>query len=78
MERTLQELAWNHPEITYKPIQKIINSQLDIRLGQFTEEEVEKKSEKLLASKKYTLKFGRQKKLTPYFSDYATLSISKT
>ena len=29
----------NPPEITDKPIQKIINGRLDIRLGQFTEEE---------------------------------------
>ena len=30
----------NLPEISDKPIQKIINGQLDIQLGQLTEEEL--------------------------------------
>ena len=30
----------NSPEVTDKPITKIINSKLDIKLGQFTEEDL--------------------------------------
>ena len=56
---------------------KIINIQLDIKQGQLTNEELDAvfkklKTEKLKASTKYPLKFGRQEYLTTYFSDYAT------
>ena len=56
-----KNLLGNPPEITNKPNQKIIIDQLDIKLGQFTEEELvsfkKLKTEKLLVSSK----FGRQK-----------------
>ena len=37
----LKNLHRNCPEITAKPIQKFINCQLDIKLGQFSEEELD-------------------------------------
>ena len=61
---------------------KIINCQLDIKLGQFMEEEFDKilkrKAEKLQASMKYLLRYGRQENLmTCVFID-VTLYINKT
>ena len=41
MERTFQESVWEIPKVTDKPIMKIINDQLDIKLGQFTQEELD-------------------------------------
>ena len=39
MERIFQESAWKKsPQVTDKPITKIINNQQDIKLGQFTHE----------------------------------------
>ena len=39
-EEHFKNLLWNFPEVTNKPIAKIINCQLDIKLRQFTEEEL--------------------------------------
>ena len=47
-----QNLLKNPPEITDKPIPKIINRQVEIKLGQFTEEELDRVL-------KYHLKYGR-------------------
>ena len=65
-------------EITDKPMKrKKLIVQLDVKLGHFMEEELDAvlkklKVEKLLALMKYLPKYGRQKKLMTYFSDYAT------
>ena len=40
-------LLGNSSKVTDKPITKIINSQLDINLGQFTKEEINKISPKV-------------------------------
>ena len=40
-KENFNNILGDSPEITDKPIQKIINSQLDIRLGPFTEKELD-------------------------------------
>ena len=63
---------------------KIIKLQRDIKPSQFMGEDsdaAEKKklkAEKLLASTKYLLKFGRQENLTTCFFDYLKQFINKT
>ena len=66
------DLLGNSPKVTEKPIPKIINSQLKIQQGQFTQEELnvvlrKLKEEKLQASAKYLQKYGRQENLMSYF-----------
>ena len=67
----------NRHEITDKPIQKMINGQLGVKLNLCT---ILKKwkVENQQASMKYPPKFGRQENLTTYFYDYVTQSINKT
>ena len=73
MEGTFKNLLENPPEIIHKTTEKIINSQLDIKRKQFTEEEIDsvlkktKKLKNLQASTKYMLKYGRQENLMTYF-----------
>ena len=74
----------NPAEITAKPIQKIINDQVDIKVGRLQMKNLmrywkkkRRKTEKLLVSIKYTEKFRRDENLTTYFSDYGTQSINK-
>ena len=38
METTFENLLGNPPKVTHKPISRIISKQLDIKLGQFTQE----------------------------------------
>ena len=64
VERTFQESAWKPPKVTDKPIMKIINNQQDIKLGQFTQEELDVvrrkiKNWKLTVLMKYLQKYGR-------------------
>ena len=66
-----------------KLTKEINYAKIDIKLEQFTGEEVDAalkklKTEKLLASMKFLHKYGRQRNLTTYFFDYATQSINKT
>ena len=53
-----KNLIRNPLEISYKPIQKIVNSQQDIKLGQLMEEELAGVLKKKMKTKKP--KFGRQ------------------
>ena len=39
--RTFQKFTWKPSEVTDKPIQKMINGQLDIKVGHFMEEELD-------------------------------------
>ena len=74
-----KNLLGNSPEVTDKPIQKIINYQLDIKLGLFTQHNTKKNhKQKLPASAKYPQKYGRQGNLKTYCSDSATLYITRT
>ena len=41
VKRTFQESLWKSPIVTDKPITKIIYNQLDIKLEQFTQEELD-------------------------------------
>ena len=63
-----------------KRTEEITNSQLDIKLEQFIEEELEQfiKVEKLQALRKYLLKYGKQVHLMTYFFNYAMQFINKT
>ena len=57
---------------------KIIDDQLDIKIGRFPEEKLEVVLKKTLQiSTKYLQRFGRNENLTTYFSEYAILSIIK-
>ena len=51
-----KNLLRNLPEITNKPFQKIINGQQDIKLRQFTEEELSTVLKKLLTGKLQALR----------------------
>ena len=65
-------------KIIYKPTIEIINGQLDVKLRQFTKEELDEVLKKLKAEKlrdsKYRLKYERQGNLTRFFLIY---SVSK-
>ena len=61
------------PKITDKPIQKITNGQLDLKLGQFMKEELDTVWKKL-KQKSYMLQgkhVWKTKDFMTYFSDYA-------
>ena len=75
VERTFQKYTWNPSEITVEPIQKIINSHLNIKLGQFTEEELDavlKKNTRKTADLDEIPHEIPQENLTTFFSDYTT------
>ena len=58
-----------------------VDSQLDVKLEQFTEKELDtvlKKAEKLQVSMKYFLKHGKPENLSTYYFDDAALCINKT
>ena len=55
-----------------------MNSRVDIKVGHLIEDEIETilkklKTEKLQATTKYVLKYGRRENLSTYFFDYRTL-----
>ena len=64
-------------------ITKIINCKLDIKVGQFTERELDMilkrkvNIEKLQISTKYTQKYWRHGHMLKYFFGYASLAINK-
>ena len=68
-KQVCKNLLGNPSEITFKPIQKIINFPLDIKLGQFTVEELDLglKRTEICKTRKFT-----------YYSSYAMLCINKT
>ena len=75
-----ENLLGNPPKVTHEPITRIISKQLDIKLGPFTEEELD--SEKLKIGKlqgwtRYPQKYGRPDNSTTYCSDTATQYIIK-
>ena len=75
-----KNLLGKSSKITDKPTEKIINSQQDIKLGQFIEVDAIRKkfkAEKLQILAKYFLKYGRQENLTPYIFDHPTLCLTK-
>ena len=71
----------NPSETTEKPIQKIINQQLDVKLGQSSKGELDAVLTKIKNRKatdleeKYPLKFERQENLTIHYSDYTAQSL---
>ena len=69
-------LLENLPEITDKSSPKIIDNQQEIKQGQLMQEELETVQTNIKRRK--TVGFERQKNLTKYFFDYATLYLNKT
>ena len=51
MERTFQESSWNSPEIMNKSSEEIIDDQLDIKLEQFIEKELDRVQKKIKSRK---------------------------
>ena len=72
-----ENLLGNPPKITHEPITRIISKQLDIKLGPFTQEELDSVLRKLKIGKlqgwtKFPRKYGRPDNSTTYCSDTAT------
>ena len=72
-----ENLLGNSPKITHEPITRIISKQLDIKLGPFTQEELDSVLRKIKNRKDAGLeifpqKYGRPDNLTTYCSDTAT------
>ena len=79
---TFQESSWKLTKVTKKPIIKIINSQLDIKLGQFTQDELNKvfkkiKNRKVAGPDKISQKYGRQGNLMTYYFNFALLYLNR-
>ena len=79
-----ENLLGNPPKVTHEPITRIISKQLDIKLGQFTQEELYSVLTKIKNWKAAGLdeipppqKYGRPDNSTTYCSDTATQSIIK-
>ena len=82
-QQHFENLLGNPPKITHEPITRIICKQLDIKLGPFTQEEVESVPEKLKIGKlqgwtRFPQKYGRPVNSTTYCSDTATQYTIKT
>ena len=76
-----ENLLGNPPKVTLEPITRIISKQLDIKLGPFTQEELDSVLRKLKMGKpqglmKFPQKYGRPDILT-YCSDTVTQFIIK-
>ena len=72
-----ENLLGNPPKITHEPITRIISKQLDIKLGPFTQGELDSVLRKLKIGKlqdwtKFPRKYGRPDNSTTYCSDTAT------
>ena len=71
------------PKVTYEPITKIIDNQLDIKLGQFTQEELDSvlrkiKNRKAAGLDEIPQKYERPGNSTTYCSDIVIHYITKT
>ena len=69
-----ENLLGNPPEVTHEPITRIISKQLDIKIGPFTQEELDSVLKKLKIERqqglmKYPERCRRPKNLTTYCSD---------
>ena len=72
-----ENLLGKSPKVTDEPIAKIISNQLNIKLRQITQEELDLVLRKILNIKlqglmKYPQKYGRQENSTTHCSDTAT------
>ena len=77
-----KNLLRNPPEVTHEPITRIISKQLDIKLGLFTQEELDLVLRKIKNRKAAELdeilqKCGRPENSTTYCSDTVMLYIIK-
>ena len=77
-----ENLQGNPPKVTHELITGIISTQLDIKLGPFTQEELDSvlrkiKNRKAAGLDEIPQKYGRPKNSTIYCSDTATQSIIK-
>ena len=75
LRQLFENLLEKPPKVTHEPIPKIIRNQLEIKLTQFTQEELEpvlrkiKKKGKQQDFMKYPQKYGRPGNSTTYWSD---------
>ena len=82
-KQQFENLLGNPPKVTHEPITRIISKQLDIKLGPFTQEELDlvlrkiKKKGKLQGLSRFPQKYGRPDNSMTYCSDIATQSIIK-
>ena len=72
-----ENLLGNPPKITHEPITRIISKQLDIKLGSFTQEELDSvlrkiKNRKAAGWTRFPQKYGRPDNSTTYCSDTPT------
>ena len=72
-----ENLLGNSPNVTHEPITRIISKQLDIKLGSFTQEELDSvlrkiKNRKPQGLRRFPQKYGRPDNSTTYCSDNAT------
>ena len=77
-----ENLLGNPSKVTHEPITRIISKQLDIKLGPFTQEELDSVLKKLKTGKlqgwtRFPQKYGRPDNSTTYCSDTRTQSIIK-
>ena len=72
-----ENLLGNPPKVTHEPITRIINKQLDIKLGPFTRFLEKLKIGKLQGWTRFSQKYGRPDNSTTYGSDTATQFIIK-
>ena len=78
-----ENLLGNPPKVTHEPITRIISKQLDIKLGPFTQEELNSvlrkklKIGKLQGWTRFSQKYGTPDNSTTYCSETATQSIIK-
>ena len=77
-----ENLLGNPPKVTHEPITRIISKQLDIKLGPFTQEELDFFLKKLKIGKlqgltRFPQKYGRPDSSTTYCSDTEMQSIMK-
>ena len=76
-----KNLLGNPPKIIHEPITKIISKQLDTRLGEFTQEELDSVLRKQIEKQqglKYPQKYGRPGNSTKYCPDIVMPYITKT
>ena len=81
-KRHFENLLGKPPKVTHESITRIISKQLDIKLGPFTQEELDSvlrkiKNRKAAGLDEIPQKYGRTDNSTTYCSDTATQSIIK-
>ena len=82
-KQQFKNLLDNSPKVTDKPLMKIINNQLDMKRGQFTQEELyivqtKIRNRKAASFDEIPQKYGRQENSMTYCSDTAKPYLTRT